>query len=368
MGGVKNNVFVFVVCGSAEHIQTLNFSLPFLQKKSEARIIVVTDLDRNEEPIAHNDIIHVETPKSFTNHQASIYLKTGLHKFLPPQNLYCYLDSDILAIGANPDLIFNEFISPIRFAADHTAIQFFSPFALKCGCMEEFASKAPLRLEHENWFHDTLNEIEQEVEKNKRHFLYSLDRLIYSLPLRYYRLNRKYRLEKKTGRWLLNDGTYIVLENFPEVKPLECGHLTAALVSEFNLPLIPDGWQHWNGGVFLFGDESTAFMDDWHHNSLSLFNKQGWNTRDQATLIATVWQHGIQDQPLLDSRWNLIADYNSNRTLVSEDGRLIHDDKSIDDVELIHVYHHFGDKDWPVWNAILSILDGNVNKGEDVYS
>ena len=44
----KNQVFVFVVCGGAEHIDALHYSLKALKKYSSKRIIILTDSKRNE--------------------------------------------------------------------------------------------------------------------------------------------------------------------------------------------------------------------------------------------------------------------------------------------------------------------------------
>ena len=58
------NIFVFVVCGASEHIETLNFSLPFLRKFSSNKIAVVTDLSRNDGSIAHDWTIDVKVDKN----------------------------------------------------------------------------------------------------------------------------------------------------------------------------------------------------------------------------------------------------------------------------------------------------------------
>ena len=104
-----NNIFVFVACGNNSHINTLNFSLKYLKKFSSNKIIVVTDLSRNNDNIEHNNIINIKTPKNFDNHQASIWLKTSLHNILPKGPLYCYLDSDIIAVNQNCNKIFEQF-------------------------------------------------------------------------------------------------------------------------------------------------------------------------------------------------------------------------------------------------------------------
>ncbi len=64
-------IFVFVVCGSEKFINTLNYSVSCLRKFSENKVIVVTDLSRNEAYIKHDTIVDIETPKKLTNHEAS---------------------------------------------------------------------------------------------------------------------------------------------------------------------------------------------------------------------------------------------------------------------------------------------------------
>jgi hypothetical protein len=78
---MKNNCFVYVVCGDKEHIDTLHYSLLFLKHFSSNKIIVLTDSSRNETPVIHDSIIDIKTPEKYNNHQASIYLKTGVNQF-----------------------------------------------------------------------------------------------------------------------------------------------------------------------------------------------------------------------------------------------------------------------------------------------
>ena len=85
------NSFIFVVCGAREHIDTLHFSLEYLKKYTSNEIWVLTDTSRNELPILHDKIVDVQTPGEFNHHQASIFLKTGIHHYFPKGNRYCYL-------------------------------------------------------------------------------------------------------------------------------------------------------------------------------------------------------------------------------------------------------------------------------------
>ncbi len=122
-----NNIFVFVVCGGREHIDTLHFSLQALKQCTKNEILIVTDSGRNEIAVEHNQVIDVKTPEHLNNHQASIYLKTALHRFVPAGNNYCYLDTDVVALDRGVDEIFAEFKAPILFAADHCLMDQFSP-------------------------------------------------------------------------------------------------------------------------------------------------------------------------------------------------------------------------------------------------
>lgn len=86
-----------------------------------------------------------------------------------------------------------------------------------------------------------------------------------------------------------------------------CDHLAMAAERKFGVR-IPRDWAHWNGGVFLFGPESSEFMNLWHRLTLAIFEDPYWRTRDQATLAAAAWKLGIQHQECLPPRFNFIAD------------------------------------------------------------
>lgn len=125
--------FVFVVCGADEHIETLNYALDFLRHFCDNEIVVVTDRSRNTLEINHPVVVDVATPKDLNHHQASIYLKTGLHRFVDiEQGLYCYLDTDIVAVDATCAEIFKHYQAPITFSTDHCRMRKFSPSAVVC--------------------------------------------------------------------------------------------------------------------------------------------------------------------------------------------------------------------------------------------
>ncbi len=136
-----NKYFVFVVCGAAEHINTLHFSLKILQRFTNQAIIIVTDSSRNELNIIHDKVIDFPTPSTLSNHQAAIYLKTSLHRILPEEALYCYLDTDVIAVKPDVDSIFEQYDAPIAFCTDHCKIKAFSPNAIQDTFYDNLLSK-----------------------------------------------------------------------------------------------------------------------------------------------------------------------------------------------------------------------------------
>jgi hypothetical protein len=137
----RERAFVYATCGGAAYIRTLHRSLEYLRPRTALPIIVVTDSRRNEIAIDHSTVIDVETPHEFSDHQASISLKTGLHRVLPPHREYAYLDTDVIAAADGVDLIFNHQSGPVTFARDLTflgvSVASFSPWAVKCSCLQD---------------------------------------------------------------------------------------------------------------------------------------------------------------------------------------------------------------------------------------
>lgn len=133
--------FVFVVCGPASHVLTLRTALEHLRPVTAAEIWVLTDSRRNEVPIDTAGVDHVAdvaTPSELDDHQASIWLKTSVHRHLPPGE-WCYLDSDIIATGPGVEGVFAERRGPVAFASDVTvrenSVDRFSPWAMTCPCL-----------------------------------------------------------------------------------------------------------------------------------------------------------------------------------------------------------------------------------------
>jgi hypothetical protein len=136
----RERAFVYAVCGGAAYIRMLHRSLEYLRPRTALPIIVVTDSRRNEIAINHPNVIDVETPQRFSHHQASIFFKTGLHRVLPPDREYAYLDTDVIAVAEGVDLIFDRQSGPVTFASDLTFLKScvgtFSRYAVNCSCLE----------------------------------------------------------------------------------------------------------------------------------------------------------------------------------------------------------------------------------------
>lgn len=384
------NIFIFVVCGSREHLDTLHFSLSFLKKYSKNEIWVLTDSSRNEIPVEHENIIDIKTPKHFDNHQASIYLKTGIYQFVPKGNNYCYLDSDVIALNKFVDLIFDEFIAPIRFGADHFKMASFSPLSLNCGCEEKYTSilnkenklfKASLLKHDKNRLiikanllkkQNDLQLLLQEINDSKLKKISTAIR--FALSKKEFKLNSDYIYNKSQKYWQDQNGEIILYEfDFKKIESesnftfnqcskewtylfeadFKCNHLQKEIKQLFDVHINKDNWQHWNGGVFLFNDESHDFLQDWHKKTNKILNIDYWKTRDQASLIATVWKFNLQDHPILNKKWNFLADSNNSNVDFQRNGNFTDDNwNTSSSVNFIHVYHRFNDKTWDLWNYI----------------
>ncbi len=128
-----------------------------------------------------------------------------------------------------------------------------------------------------------------------------------------------------------------------------CKHLESQIGETFGVKISESDWQHWNGGAFLFSDDSAEFLETWHQNTLQIFENPNWKTRDQGTLIATVWKYGLQNQPVLHPKWNCIADYH-NPEIATSGNSITLDGQNFFEPQFIHIYHHFGDASWEIWN------------------
>jgi len=157
--------------------------------------------------------------------------------------------------------------------------------------------------------------------------------------------NTQWRYKAETNSWISPDGS--------DVYHLRCNHLAEYTVEQFGVEVKEKDFQHWNGGVFLFDDRSQSFLGSWHEKTLSIFNEPRWKTRDQGTLIATAWEFGLQNNPLLPVEFNFIADY-QHRTMTYRGDFTFDINKKRGNIKphFIHIYHHWGDPEWNVWRDV----------------
>jgi hypothetical protein len=391
------NVFVFVVCGADEHIATLNFSIKQLKRFSQNKIVVVTDLSRNTASIDHDDIVNIATPVEYDHHQASIFLKTGLHKFLNLENNYCYLDSDVIALSPQVDDIFRHQYGPVTFAQDHCRLNFFSPTAVNCPCSGVFQDRKKRFAETLNAaiedydFDKDFNNVQTKLMAQKIEGAISspLKNLPFLVKL-YLRkilphsfspqINEELFYSARQKAWLNQSGNIVIhdiMDYYHEIKRSSnfrynrfkskwfiknegevfdskgCSHLIEMIKQKFTITITDTNWQHWNGGVFLFNKDSVDFMVTWHKHALYVFVDKEWKTRDQGALAATVWEFGLQNKKTLPIEFNFIADYHNPKIAYRDGfGFTLDNFKTTIIPNFIHVYHQFGNKDWDIWRGI----------------
>ena len=390
---MSNNFFVFVVCGKREHIDTLHLSLQYLKKYSKFEILILTDSSRNEIEILHDQVIDVKTPTQYSHHQASIYLKTGIHKFLPKNNLYCYLDTDVVAVSASCDDIFNEFSTPIKFAVDHCKVRKFSSSAVNCDCQKNREIDRQKFFKFNKDIHGVTvtnpfliekgKELQFQFDQLKKSFFKKLyTAMRFFLSRNQFHLDEQFYFNKKNKTWHIKSGDVVMydidVEKMQNATGLiynkwtkkwynqkgediwhdECNHLTEYIAETFNIVVNNKNWQHWNGGVFLFDDSSNLFLDAWHNKTMQIFKLSNWKVRDQGTLIATAWEFGLANHQTLSKKFNFIADYNNNGVQINTKTEHITDDGLITSYQpaFVHVYHNWGNKSWPIWQWIESKL------------
>lgn len=385
---MTKNCFIFVVCGANEHIDTLHFSLNFLKKYTRNDIWVLTDSTRNETPIEHDKIVDVVTPAHFNHHQASIFLKTGIHHHFPKGHNYCYLDTDIIAMSEKVDTIFDAYKAPISFAPDHCTMEQFSSYAVNCNCTseydayrnkldEELGKKDPLRWSQDEKILALRRQLISYYEENKTlsrrlgialRFLLSGSKFNLTASLVYDKRSKLWsekssgtvfmsklnlaKSAKKVGlKWNYKDN-YPMLPDGRNLWKNTCYHLPKAIAKKFDVHISNYNFQHWNGGVFLFDDQSHDFLETWFQSTMEIFQDPEWKTRDQGTLIKTVWQFGLENHPTLSKKWNLIADFHNPHLKWEGTSIYLTASESYEPI-LVHVYHHFGDENWSFWNSTI---------------
>lgn len=396
----KRNTFVFVVCGAKAYTDTLNIATTYLKAFSKSNITVITDKSRNEGKILCDNIIDVSTDTALNHHQASVFLKTSVHRYLDMDaGLYCYLDSDVLAITDKVDEIFNETPEIIGFCNDNITLDLFSPYAVNCDCYEKARENEQNLISAQKKYAEKLKTWKEFIEKykgdvlikyiadTKKSWLKNLFPLIIfaiqkSLPFYKTAALKVYTYNKNSSCWKNEEGDNILypIEPYYEFISSEtgfryaykqqfwyknykqdvcipsCTHLHQKIKQNYNIAISPDNWQHWNGGVFLFDKNSVEFLEYWHKTTMEIFQKPLWKNRDQGTLALAAWKFGLQNQPALNSRFNYILDYFKPGLGFKDELGFTKDDfKTTCKPEFVHVYHRFGDESWIIWQHLLNI-------------
>jgi hypothetical protein len=103
---------------------------------------------------------------------------------------------------------------------------------------------------------------------------------------------------------------------------------------------VENEWRLWNGGVFLFNQDAVEVMQSWHDFTTSIFDNPNWNLRDQATLAAAVWKHGLQDHKRLPVEFNWIVQHSglaSAHPTAEFDGKVFKNNEKT--LKLLHFIH-----------------------------
>lgn len=269
--------WVFVACGDDSHLITLAVATEHLAALSTLEVWVVTDTTRNGRPVdeAHVDrVLDVRTPPELDHHQASIWLKTGLGELLP-EGEWCYLDTDIIAVSAGAEAVFDARSGPVAFASDLThvgnCVDHFSTYAMTCSCRETRTRCGHLR--------------EQ--------------------------LRARWDLEVP-GRWLHWNGGVFVFG--PEARPFLAEWRERALASF--------GWREWRtrdqgaliATVWARGlpdlprlPKRFNFIADFGNPDLSFDPAMGWAHHPEGPWVEPVFLH-LYSSPLHEEDWDFARD------------------------------------------------------------
>lgn len=135
------------------------------------------------------------------------------------------------------------------------------------------------------------------------------------------------------------------------------GTLSQRIEEDFGVKTDPS-WSLWNGGVFLYGQDCESFMDDWFFMTSQAIKSQDWVNRDQGTLAAAVWHHGLQDQKRLPVEYNWIVQHSGLAWNKPEtefrDGRFYNNDKEI---KFMHFISKGEGRDAEEYQQALSLLE-----------
>jgi hypothetical protein len=345
-----DKAFVYSVVGKGKHSARVDNSVRLLQSMTNKEIYVVAGKDRHNVSSSGNKI-EVALPKDLDDHEASIWLKTSLNKYLPTGKRYAYLDSDVLPVH-NPDAIFEQFKDPIMFARDQATIDRFSPYAVSCGCLKDkIDQQLALQEQIDQFANYSKSILPKDVlfEKQKRLKRLLSDEMIFQKWLRFIRFNlarKKYHLsgefyfDKEKSIWYDNDEEIIlyhepnqhIQQHSPythddqtnrwlnakheDIHDVQCSHLRESLLNKFDVAA--DGKELlWNGGIFLFDEGSNDFMNTWHQIVCDILSDHRWRTRDQAALYITSRKFNLDPaENHLEKKWNWLITENTELDLL----------------------------------------------------
>lgn len=269
--------FAFVVCGSVPHLRTCARAVADLRRVTDLPVWVVTDRRRNAEPLdvpGATGVVDVRTPRPLDHHQASIWLKTSLHRRLPPGE-WCYLDTDVLAVSRGVEEVFDQPRRVVAFASDRSLpvhdVDWFSPHALRCGCAEVTDHCTHLREE----------------------------------------LAARFGVEVPAGWVHWNGGVFTF--DAASADFLDTWHERA--VASFAWPLwrtrdqgalISTVWSHGLQDAPRLGSEWN-FLADLRNHELALSAERGWALAPEGPFVEARFLH-LYTSPLEDPRWDLHRD------------------------------------------------------------
>jgi glycosyltransferase involved in cell wall biosynthesis len=124
--------FVLMACGD-RYADRVNTCLTYLKRVTRHDIVVLQA--RSSVPIESDQTIECIPPNHFTDAEASVALKTSLHRVLGQTgHTWCYLDSDVIALDERINGVFRYLRSYVAFARDHVEIDQLSRHVVRCGC------------------------------------------------------------------------------------------------------------------------------------------------------------------------------------------------------------------------------------------